>query len=73
MSLRDRVLTDPVIAAAWKREQEALRAWTQPIPATQKERRLREQAYVAAYRETSRLLGTRMRIDPLSPSEKMPS
>ena len=71
MTVRDRVLTDPVIAAAWVREDAALRAWARGR--TVKALRRLEAAYVEAHRETSRLLRTRPAVDPLAPSSEVPS
>lgn len=71
MTVRDRVLTDPVIAAAWAKEDAALRAWVRGRNV--RELRRLEAAYVEAHRATSRLLRTRPRVDPLAPSPEVPS
>ncbi|MBP7678693.1 MAG: hypothetical protein KBB14_20485 [Thermoanaerobaculia bacterium] len=71
MTTRDRVLTDPEIAAAWAKEDAALRAWASGRSV--RELRRLEAAYVEAHRETSRLLRSRPRIDPLAPSAEAPS
>ena len=71
MTTPERVLTDPVIAAAWTKEQAALRAYVRER--NLKELRHLEAAYREAYRETSRLLRSRPPVDPLAPSLEIPS
>ena len=71
---RDRVLTDPLIAAAVGREKEALHAWTHRGRSTSRATRRRlEKAYLYAFAETTRLLRARPRLDPLAPGEEVPS
>lgn len=71
MTVRDRVLTDPAIAAAYCRETEALHAWASGRNV--KELRRLEAVYVEAHRKTSMLLRSRPAVDPLAPSEEVPS
>lgn len=74
MSLRLRVLTDPAVAAAVRREEDALRRWVAPERRVGlRERLRREAAYHAAYRETDELLRRRPRVDPFAPSAEVPS
>lgn len=73
MSLRLRVLTDPAIAGAVRREEAALRRWVAPERRIGlRERLRREAAYIAAHRATNGLLRTRPGLDPLSPSPEVP-